>query len=169
MKTMISVLMLLAAPAFAQTATPPTGDSLAQFYAWVQTQQANAGVSYDWHHTKYACTWWDLVSLGSSGLNVGVATSKDFVDFGPAMATTNAAPTRYGQGIATHVGNIWNAVATAIPGNVAKHVKITSLPDVTVGGLFLFPKSGALNKWNWRDDFQAAVAYRFGGATPAAN
>lgn len=185
-----ALLAVLAGPLFAQDAAPaapvvapapvavvaptvsgtavdsaaPAVDQLAALYAWVKTQQANAGISYDLHRVKYACTWWDLISLGSSGMNVGIATAKDYLDLGPAMATANAAPTRYGQGTALHVGNIWNAVAAAIPGNVAKHVKITSLPDVTVGGLFLFPKNGSLKSWNWRDDFQAAVAYRFGGS-----
>ncbi len=186
-----ALLVALAGPLFAQEAVPPVVtvvapapvavvaptvsgtavdqaapavDQLAALYAWVKTQQANAGISYDLHRVKYACTWWDLISLGSSGMNVGIATAKDYLDLGPAMATANAAPTRYGQGTALHVGNIWNAAASALPGNVAKHVKITSLPDVTVGGLFLFPKSGALNKWTWRDDFQAAIAYRFGGS-----
>lgn len=138
-------------------------DQLAALYNWVKTQQANAGISYDLHRVKYACTWWDLVSLGSSGLNVGTATSKDYLDLGPATAVANAAPTRYGQGTALHIGNIWNATAGNLPGALRSHVRITSLPDVTVGGLFLFPRSGALNKWTWRDDFQAAVAYRFGG------
>ena len=84
----IIVALLLAAPAYAQVPVAPTPislgmvsgtavdvtqesvpvDQMAALYAWVKTQQANAGISYDLHHVKYACTWWDLVSLGSSGI-----------------------------------------------------------------------------------------------------
>lgn len=153
-------------PTISGTASDPAPvDQLAALYKWVKAQQANAGISYDLHRVKYACTWWDLISLGSSGLNVGSATSKDFLDLGPATAAANAAPTRYGQGSAVHVGNIWNAFASSLPGAIVKHVKITSLPDVTVGGLFFVPTNGVLRSWTWKNDFQGAVAYRFGGSS----
>lgn len=152
-------------PVRAQSADPAAApvDQIAALYSWVKTQQANAGISYDLHRAKYACTWWDLISVGSSGMNVGIATAKDYFDLGPATAVANAAPTRYGQGSALHVGNIWNATIGNLPGGIAKHVKITSLPDVTVGGLFFMPKNGSVKSWTWRNDFQLAMAYRFGG------
>lgn len=169
MKTMIAALMLMSLSVAAQDAVPVPADpvtapdQIVQLYNWVKTQQANVGLSYDLHKVKYACTWWDLVSLGSSGLNVGMATAKDFIDLGPATATANAAPTRYGQGVAIHVGNIWNSATAHLPNAIASHVKVTSLPDVTVGALIFEPLNGVLKSWTFAKDLQVAVAYRFGG------
>ena len=39
---------------------------------------------------------------------------------------------------------------------------------MTVTGLFLWPEHRPLSKATWMNDFQVAVAYRFGGTAPQA-
>src|ERR1039458_4609317 len=68
----------------------------AQLMQWVQTQQANIGLGLDWHGIKYVTTSWDVISLGSSGINVGAAGSKDYFDLGPLTSAANGEKTRYG-------------------------------------------------------------------------
>lgn len=161
----IALGILPAAAAFAQTAppAPPSGD-IASLYAWAQAQQKYLGTGMDTHGTIYAVTWWDAISLGSSGLNVGKAGATDLFDLGPGMSAANAKPTRYGQAFPVHIGNMWNWVATNLPESVGSHLNIAVLPsNLTVTALFLWPDHKALGQWRWDNDFQGAVAYRFGG------
>ena len=176
MKYLLTVAMLaLAAPSHSQTLStvsgtavdapaPVVSDSVTQLYSWAKAQRKSIGVSYDLHHVKYVATSWDLVSIGDAGLNVAKASAKDYIDFGPTTAVANAAPTRYGQAVPIHFGNIWNQIATHQPRLIAAHASIASLPDVTLVPMFLFPRNGAVKTWTWRDDFQLAVLYSFGGA-----
>ncbi len=157
----IAMLLLLAAPAAAQTSPP--SDSLAALATWVGKQQAQVGTSIALNGVKYASTWWDAVSIGDRGFNVGLAGSLDFIDFGPGMAAANGEHTRYGQAVPVHVGNIWNSAETFSHGTWMSHVHITALPNVTVCPFFLWPENNRLAKWTWKKDFQAAVGYRFGG------
>lgn len=147
------------APAVIQPAAP---DSLAALAQWVGTQQAQLGTSIDLHGVKYATTWWDAVSYGQKGLNVGAPSSLDFVDLGPGMAVTHGKSARYGQAVPIHIGNIWNS--TSLPSSIVPHFHLATLPNVTISPLFLWPDHAPIGKWTWKKDFQAAVAYRFGGS-----
>ena len=154
--------VLLAVQVHAQTA--PSSDSLTALMQWVGTQQAQVGTSMGFSGVKYVATWWDAVSIGSKGFNVGAATSLDFLDFGPGTAAANGASTRYGQAVPIHVGNLWNELETFSPGTWMSHVHITALPNVTVCPFFLWPQDGKISKWTWKKDFQGALGYRFGGS-----
>lgn len=164
MKTVLISLLLLVGNAHAQVTVPPAAptDSLTALGEWASSQQKYLGVSYDLHKVKYVSTWWDAVSIGTSGLNVGNASSLDFVDLGPGMALANGTATRYGQAVPLHVGNIWNSSTSHMPSSVASHVHLVALPNVTLAPMFLVPSNGSLKKWTFKNDFQVALAYRFG-------
>ena len=166
MKLIAALVLALAvaAPVFAQTApAPASSDSLTALMQWVGTQQAQVGTSVAMNGVKYVATWWDAVSIGSKGFNVGLAGSQDYLDFGPGTAAANGAATRYGQAVPVHVGNIWNLAETYSSGTWMSHFHVTALPNVTVCPFFLWPQSNRLAGWTWKKDFQAAVGYRFGG------
>lgn len=160
----LGVLCCAATCARAQTADPIT-----DLYSWLKSQQAQVGLSETLKGTKYAATWWDAVSVGESGINVGKAGALDFFDMGPAFAGTNSnldshdPATRWGSAAALHVGNIWNVAATKLPAGIANHVHLATLPNVTIAPLFFWPHGTGVDKWTWAKDFQIALAYRFGG------
>ena len=138
-------------------------------FSWLGTQQAQVGVSENLKGVKYAATWWDAISVGQSGLNVGKAGAADFFDLGPAFAGTNSniesqdPTTRWGAATALHVGNLWNWCAGKMPSSIASHVHLATLPNVTVSPLFFWPHGTNVDKWTFAKDFQIALAYRFGG------
>lgn len=161
-KALIVLLLVVGVPAVAQTAP---SDPAAGLASWAATQQAQVGVSLDLHKTKYAVTWWDAVSWGQKGVNVGLAGAKDYIDLGPAMAVANGASPRWGQAIPLHVGNIWNSATSSLPPSTAAHFNLVTLPNVTVSPLFLVPDHKPITKWTWSNDFQVVVAYRIGGSS----
>ena len=160
------VLMSLASSAAAQTVP---ADPVGGLAAWLQSQQAQVGLSETLKGVKYAATWWDAVSVGQKGINVGAAGAKDFFDLGPAFTGTNSdlasqdPTTRWGAATALHVGNLWNWGAAKLPTAIADHVHLATLPNVTVSPLFMWPHGTNINKWTFAKDFQIALAYRFGG------
>lgn len=159
MKKAIFLVLLLGGSAAAQS----TGD-FSEFAAWVSSQQAHVGMAWDMSGTKYATTWWDAVSVGQSGMNVGKAGALDYLDFGPTFSAANREAPRYGAAVPVHLGNIWNTLADHLPTAVKTHVKIVTLPNVTAAAMFLMPQNLPINRWNWCADFRAAIAYRFGGS-----
>ncbi len=179
MKKIIAVSLLLVSvgagaqslnvpPAAAPVASSQSVDPASSLGAWLASQQAQIGVSYDFNRTKYADTWWDAVSVGQSGINIGAASALDYLDLGPGVAAANGAATRYGLVVPLHVGNIWNSLPGKMPKAVSSHVHTFTAPNVTAGGMFLVPNHRPLDKWNWTQDFQATLAYRFGGAPLAS-
>ena len=146
-----------------EVSTPTSGELL----TWVKSQQANAGLSYSFHKTKYAVTWWDAASYGQAGMNVGKAGALDYVDLGPIIsvpvADSNHTSTRYGLAVPLHAGNIWNSSPGYLPQKLREHINLVTFPNVTVTPAFLYPEHLSLLEWRWRKDFQIAIAYRFGG------
>ncbi len=163
MKHWLALVALICFGSIADAQTAPPSDDLAALATWVSHQQAQVGTSIALNGVKYAATWWDAVSIGQKGFNVGLAGALDYLDFGPGMAAANGERTRYGQAVPVHVGNLWNAAETFSSGTWMSHVHITALPNVTVCPFFLWPDGNRLAKWTWKKDFQAAVGYRFGG------
>lgn len=159
-KMLIAVLLMAAycAPVKAQTT------DFGNFLTWLQSQQAQVGTALTIDAKLYAATWWDAISVGQAGLNVGKAGALDYVDLGPELSVANGLSPRYGAALPIHVGNIWNTVATHLPSSISSHLIITALPNVTIAPVFLWPQNGSINNWTWRNDFQYTFAYRFGGS-----
>jgi hypothetical protein len=160
------VLMFLASSASAQSVP---ADPISGLGSWLQSQQAQVGLSETLKGVKYAATWWDAVSVGQKGLNVGSAGAMDFFDMGPAFTGTNSTlasqdpTTRWGAATALHVGNLWNWGTGKLPDVLASHVHLVTLPNVTISPLFMWPHGTNVDKWTFAKDFQIAMAYRFGG------
>lgn len=172
MKMLIAALMLAAAaPSFAQSA--PSG-SLSALVQWLGTQQEQLGTSLGFQKgannkpVEYATGWWDFASLGSSGLNVGLASAQDYLDAGFGTAAANAETTRYGFFFPVHLGNLWNAASAHLPAKIGDHIYMASLPNVTLAIAAYEPTNGALDKWTIKKDGQLSIGYRFGGVTPNA-
>lgn len=163
MKLFLTMLSMLLVTASHAQATAPDS-SLPDLLKWVGNQQAQVGTSIDLHGTKYAASWWDAVSFGQGGLDVGKAGALDYLDLGIGAVATNGRAPRYGQALAFHAGNIWNTAQTSSHGTWMSHVHLVALPNVTVSPLFLLPERKPINKWTWEEDFQVAVCYRFGGS-----
>ena len=138
-------------------------DDLDNLIDWVKTQQINVGTGISLNGVKFETQWWDLIAIGKKGINIGKAESLDFIDFGPVLSLANVQRPRYGQAIPIHAGNIWNSITGKIPPSLVSHIFLASLPNITIAPIFLFPENSSLNKWRWQDDFQIAVAYKFGG------
>jgi len=171
MKKIIIVISLVAVPVLskAQVATTTANTpGVSDLIKWLGTQQAQVGTSIAYNGVKYAATWWDMASFGQSGLNVGLASALDYLDFGPGTALANEEQTRYGAAVPIHLGNIWNSVTTSMPSKVASHVHLTALPNVTFCPFFLYPQDGVLKHFTWKKDLQGAIGYRFGGAATTA-
>jgi len=158
-KIIVSLFMLLPVSVAAQAV-----DEIVQLGQWLKTQQANAGISQSLHKDKYAVTWWDAISVGQSGLNVGKAGALDYVDLGPIMAVANGKNPRYGAALPIHVGNIWNNASKRLPPKIGSHVNLASIPNMIISPVFLWPDRKPINKWTWIEEFQIALAYRFGGS-----
>lgn len=146
-----------------------SSNSLVALGQWLATQQAQVGTAFGFDKTpsgkpvEYATTYWDAVSLGSKGLNVGLASAKDLLDFSIGLSAANQRQTRYGIFIPVHVGNMWNSIS--FPAAIAEHVHMATLPNCTVALALYEPKNGQLDKWTIKDDGQLSVAYRFGGSS----
>lgn len=165
-KLAVALVCLGSTAALAQVSAPQPS-TIQDLAVWVQTQQAQVGVSYDLHKTKAVATWWDAVSIGQSGINVGSASALDFLDLGPSMAAANGVRTRYGACVPIHIGNIWNSSTGHLSKAVADHVHLATVPNLTLAPMFMVPDGRAIKKWNWTQDFQVALAYRFGGTAAA--
>lgn len=159
----ISLLLLTLLFTGAGSARAQDSGALPDLMRWVANQQAQVGTSISLHGTKYACTWWDAFSYGQAGMSAGKAGALDYVDLGPGVGVANDKRPRWGQTVAIHVGNIWNTLTGHLPAGVGSHVHFVALPKITVAPVFLLPERLPLNKWTWREDFQVAIAYKFGG------
>lgn len=167
MKSIAMLLMLIGSPLMAQSVAPsPLAQSsdIVALEQWVASQQVHAGTGMGLKGIKYASTWWDLVNIGQSGLNVAKPGALDFIDVGPSMNIANATTPRYGLGVPVHAGNIYNTLATHLPGVIAAHVTIPMLPNAIIAPQVLYPLSGDISKWTWYNDFVVTVAYSFGGS-----
>jgi hypothetical protein len=173
-----ALLALAAAPSRAQTLaavdlttiTPPaapapvaSGNSLTDLMTWLGTQQAQLGTSMGFSKVKYVTTWWDASSWGQKGINIGQASALDYMDLGFGTAAANAQVTRYGFFVPIHFGNIVNSASSWMPSVIGDHVHLTTLPNVTLALVFLYPQNGVLKDWTIKKDGQGSVAYRFGG------
>lgn len=162
---LMALLFLYGLARAQEPAAAPAPSNLHDLVKWVGTQQAHVGTARGLEDSSsYATTWWDAVSYGQKGINVGAAGALDFLDLGPAVSAANGRSTRYGQAVTLHVGNVWNSLAANLPTSLAKHVHLVVLPNVTVAPLFLWPYRLPLNRWTWGKDFQVSVGYRFGGS-----
>lgn len=159
MKMLALLLLLMPIAAKAQTTPPKELQALEQ---WIGSQQAHVGTGFGINGVKYGSTWWDLVSVGEAGLNIGKAGSLDFVDVGPVLSMANTLSPRYGASIPIHAGNIWNSLK--LPSNIVTHVWMASLPNITLAPAVFYPQGQAFNKWTWKNDFQLVLAYTFGGS-----
>jgi len=155
----VALLLILAAPVFAQTNT-----TITNLGTWVQSQQANTGLGLDLHKNKYVTTSWDVISIGHAGLNVAKGGPGDYFDFGPLLSAANRENPRYGALPLIHFGNIWDRVTGSLPDSVASHVSAPLLPDVSAGLGFFQPDNGILRTWQWKKDTQLVIVYRYGGS-----
>src|SRR5271155_724014 len=103
------VLSFLAINVKAQTTVPPYSD-LQALEQWLSTQQAHIGTGFGLTGIKYASTWYDLINVGQSGLNIAKPNALDFIDLGPGINVANGATPRYGLGVPVHIGNIYNTI-----------------------------------------------------------
>lgn len=166
MKKML-LLALMLMPRVAMSQTAPSSD-FQNLMTWIGTQQIQLGtaspISGHMFKNTYAASWWDAVSIGQSGLNVGRAGALDFINIGPGMNVATDKISRYGIVIPVHVGNIWNSLINHLPSSVASHVNLASVPNMTVAAEFLAPTRVPISKATLTNDFLVAVGYRFGGS-----
>lgn len=172
-KILVAIGLGILSPGVVFAQADPSG-SLTSLGQWLAVQQAQVGTAIGFQRTpsnkpvEYATTYWDAVSIGQSGINVGLASALDFVDLSLGLSAANQETTRYGVFIPIHVGNIWNSAAAHFPAAIADHVYLTSLPNVTAALALYEPTNGALNTWTIKKDGQISIAYRFGGAPTTA-
>jgi hypothetical protein len=161
----LPALMLLALSSAAQAQTVPAPYSdLQALESWLATQKAYVGTGFSLHGVKYASTYYDLISIGQSGLNIAKPTALDYIDFGPSVNVANGTTPRYGMGIPIHAANIWNSLSGKVPATISSHVSLVSLPDIIISPEVLWP-SESLGKWTWGQDFLLVLAVSFGGGS----
>lgn len=169
MKWLLAVLFIpVMAHAQAAPGAPAPDPCNASLSSWVQCQQGQSGLAYQvvnskWRQT-YATTWWDMVSFGQAGINIGAANAHDYIDLGPTVNAGNALVTRYGLSIPIHIGNIWNDSSKHLPASIASRVRLASIPNMTIAPQFFWPQDGNMSDWTFLKDFMLSIAYRYGGS-----
>lgn len=174
-KIMVALVMLPMSfwtEAQAQTPVPiVTTSQIQSFGDWLKTQQAHAGIGYvvKGDKAKYAVTWWDLLQVGQSGMNVAQpSSSHDYVDIGPSLATANERHPRWGLAVPIHFGNIWNDIH--LSSKIESHINKTPLPPIVCSFILNWPKDQngvdlPINKLRpWDRDGMVAITYGFGGS-----
>lgn len=151
---------------FCTVANAQVATDLQQFQSWLGQQQGHAGIGYlaKGDKAKYAVSWWDLIQVGQSGLNLAQPSkAHDYVDLSPANGSANDRAPRWGMAIPIHFGNIWNDIH--LTAAIDSHINKAPLPNIIVSYIFLLPADGLpVTKMRpWDRDGMVAITYGFGG------